>query len=443
MTENYKRTNFQLILRVLYEVVSIILRIFALHNMTKHSTFYKHFVFINCTRRYNAHTKSGNQTKLSDDYLCYINLIDMNKTTPKNMVIRRLPYTRMLKSEMANYAENIMSIVESHHPDSAIINPLLEVLLAKKPKIEKLRLSYGVDVDRLKIDKLKRQMMLTISIFKLNVKMLSSSNEELDMHVLQNAINKHLCYLNRCRNDKELNQKIAGFLDLMDSNTKLVAVLDEFDLLDDANKIKSAHNLLNDAVNKRVNKLSKRPNISTKQIIKDLFDAIDNLFKGLEVAQVINSITVTEADFAPLISELSQLSDMYYNSFSIRKANNKRKLEKEQQSDSVIKKVVDNEIVDESENIYQETVTLEETTVEEPTTAIISISNNDKKENPLQEYEASIKELDVALGKAPAIPPEGGNLLLCACSLPNTKWFNVNSNGLQARDVVHQKNSKI
>ena len=394
--------------------------------MTKHSTFYKHFVFINCTRRYNAHTKSENQTKLSDDYLCYINLIDMNKTTPKNMVIRRLPYTRMLKSEMANYAENIMSIVESHHPDSAIINPLLEVLLAKKPKIEKLRLSYGVDVDRLKIDKLKRQMMLTISIFKLNVKMLSSSNEELDMHVVQNAINKHLCYLNRCRNDKELNQKIAGFLDLMDSNTKLVAVLDEFDLLDDANKIKSAHNLLNDAVNKRVNKLSKRPNISTKQIIKDLFDAIDNLFKGLEVAQVINSITVTEADFAPLISELSQLSDMYYNSFSIRKANNKRKLEKEQQDDSVIM-----EVINESVNVDKETVIEEKLAIEEPTTAMISSSNKDKSEVSLHEYEASIKELDVALGKASAIPSGEGEVLLRTCDLPTIKRLDVNSQCLQ------------
>ena len=351
----------------------------------------------------------------------------MNKTTPKNMVIRRLPYTRMLKSEMANYAENIMSIVESHHPDSAIINPLSEVLLAKKPKIEKLRLSYGVDVERLKIDKLKRQMMLTISIFKLNVKMLSSSNEELDMHVLQNAINKHLCYLNRCRNDKELNQKIAGFLDLMDSNTKLVAVLDEFDLLDDANKIKSAHNLLNDAVNKRVNKLSKRPNISTKQIIKDLFDAIDNLFKGLEVAQVINSITVTEADFAPLISELSQLSDMYYNSFSIRKANNKRKLEKEQQDDSVIM-----EVINESVNVDKETVIEEKLAIEEPTTAMISSSNKDKSEVSLHEYEASIKELDIALGKASAnIPPRGGKQLLRTGDLSTPKWLNMNSQRLQ------------
>ena len=305
-----------------------------------------------------------------------------------------------------------MSIVESHHPDSAIINPLLEFLLAKKPEIEMLRLSYGIDVERLKIDKLKRQMMLTISIFKLNVKMLSNSNDELDMHVVQNAINKHFCYLNRCRNDKELNQKIAGFLDLMDSNIKLAAAMDEFDLMDDVTKIKIAHSLFNQGTNKRVAKLSKRPNISTKNIIKDLFDAIDNLFKGLEVAQVLNSITVTEADFSPLICELSQLSDMYYKSFSIRKANNKRKFEKKQQSGSVINEVVDNEMIDESENVAEETAVEEETSVKEPTTAMISMTKKDENKFPLQVYEASIEEWDVGLGKARTFTPAGGKLPL-------------------------------
>ena len=255
-------------------------------------------------------------------------------------------------------------------------------------------------------------MMLTISIFKLNVKMLSSSNEELDLHIIQNAINKHFCYLNRCRNDKELNQKIAGFLDLMDSNIKLAAEMDEFDLMDDVNKIKSAHNLFNQASKKRVNKLSKRPIISTKNIIKDLFDAIDNLLKGVEVAQVINTITITEGDFSQLINELSQLSEMYYKSFSIRKANNKRKFEKKQQSGSFINEVVDNEMIDELGNIAEKTAIEEKPTVKEPTTAMISMSNKDENEFPLQVYEASIEELDVGLSKAPAFPPGGGELPL-------------------------------
>lgn len=346
----------------------------------------------------------------------------MTKTTPENLLIRRLPYTRMLKSEMANYAENIVSIVESHNADSAIINPLLGLLLAKKPEIEMLRLSYGVDVERLKIDKIKQQMMLIISMFKLKVRMLSNSNLELDVHVIQNAINNHFCYLNRCRNDKELNQKIAGFLDLMDANIELVAALDEFNLMGDINQIKIVHNLFNDATNKRVNLLSKRPHIPTKNIIKDLFNAIDTLFKGVEVAQVINSISVTGADFTPLISELSQLSDMYYKSFSIRKANNKRKFEKKQQNDSVV-----NEVPIQPEHDAAK----EASTPEEKFTAMSSMSNEhedtlQKREDTLQEHEASFKELDVPLGKHPTI--KLGKATTINSSMPTNTIMNSKDN---------------
>ena len=183
----------------------------------------------------------------------------------------------------------------------------------------------------------------------------------------------------------------------MDSNIELDAALVEFNLMDDVNNIKKAHNLFNDAISKRINLLSKRPNISTKNIIKDLFNAIDNLFKGVEVAQVINSISVTEIDFSPLINELSQLSDMYYKSFSIRKANNKRKFEKKQQNNSVV-----NEVPSESENVAEE-----ETSIDEEFTAMSSLmssmSNKDETDDSLQVYQSSIKELDVALGKSPTI----------------------------------------
>ena len=96
--------------------------------------------------------------------------------------------------------------------------------------------------------------------------------------------------------------------------------------------------MFNEVSKQRVKLLAKRPKISTKKIIKELFDVIDNLFKGIEIAQVINSIPTAGAesheDLTSLVDELKQLSDMYYKSFSLRKANNKRKFEKKHQNDS-------------------------------------------------------------------------------------------------------------
>lgn len=311
----------------------------------------------------------------------------MNTTTIQSTKIKRLPYTRILKSEMADYADKIISIVESHNTESAIINPLLGVLLAKQPDIAMLRLSYGVDTERLRADKLKGLMKLTISSFKLNVRMLSLSNQAFDLHVVQNAINSHLRYLNRCKNDKELNQKIAGFIDLMHSDKAFATAVDEFNLREDINRVKSVHKLFNEASEKRVNLLAKRPHFSTQAIIKELFEVIDNLFKGIEVAQVINSISATDTaenlvDLTPLINELKQLSDMYYKSYSIRKANNKRKFEKKQTVDTDL------------ENSLE---------VENATVLESKAKSSIEDYHPSEVYEASIGLMNIPKGKVSAI----------------------------------------
>ena len=264
--------------------------------------------------------------------------------TKGNQEIRRLPSSRMLKSEVAEYADRTISIVRAYGPESLLVNPVFNLLLAKEPEIEILRLSYGVDTERLRTNKLKAEMMLAISAFKLNVRRLNRSNLELDLHVIQNAINSHLRYLNRCRNDKELNQKVTGFLEVAKTNERFAEALDEFDLTVDYLDLQTAHEAFNEASRKRVKLLSERPNISTQAIVKSVIGAIDNLLKTIEVAHLINTVSETETDiepdtledFSPLINELEQLSNMFYRSISIRDANNKRKanMDKTEDSDS-------------------------------------------------------------------------------------------------------------
>lgn len=331
----------------------------------------------------------------------------MNKTTNKNILIRRLPYTRMLKFEMADYAEEIIGIVERHNPNSAIIKPLFGLLLAQKPELAMLRLSYGIDIERLRKDKLKGLMMLTISTFKLNVRVLSKSIHEADMHVVESAIDNYLCYFKRCKNEVELNQKIAGFIDHADSNRMFAVAVAKFNLMGDINKIKRAHTLYNEAARKRVKMLSKRPKKSTKDIIKELFYTIDNLFKGIEIAQVIHSIAdaegnndlgakgdLAEVDFAPLINELRQLSDMYYKSFSIRKANNKRKFEKKLTHVSAI-----NDMANASERVADG----EGFAKEEAAT----LARN-AEYHPSVVYAATIKKMNMPAGQSSAVKLKAG-----------------------------------
>lgn len=262
------------------------------------------------------------------------------ENTNFSLGIKRLPYSRMLKSEMADFVEKTIAIVESQNLASVLIAPMFERLSGKEADIKLLRLDYGIDTERLRVNKLKSKMMLIISAFKLKVRLLSKSNPELDMHVIQNAINKHLRYLNKCRNDKELSQKIAGFFDKLLSDEELGAALADFDLMEEVDTMQSIFSQVERASNTRVRLLSQRPMIATKEIVKGMTEAVDNLFKGIEVGHLLSGVPGGDelgdpVDYVPLIDELNQLSEMFSISISIRDANNKRKalLEEEDETD--------------------------------------------------------------------------------------------------------------
>ena len=250
-----------------------------------------------------------------------------------NLKIKRLPYSRLLKSEMADYVEKTIEIVESHEIESELINPMFVQLGAKGPDIKLLRLSYGIDTQRLRVSKLKAKMMLIISGLKLKVRLLSKSNPELDMHVIENAINTHLRHLDKCKNDKALSQKIAGFFDVANSDPDLQTALDDFELIGQVDAMTSIYNEVEEATKKRVRLLSQRPIVSTKELVDGMSKAVDNLFQSIEVANMLSIVTEVpeggvKLDLEPLIDELSQLSEMYARSISIREANNKRKANK-------------------------------------------------------------------------------------------------------------------
>ena len=252
--------------------------------------------------------------------------------------IKRLPYSQMLKSEVADYVEKTIAIVENHDLESPLITPMFEKVRAKEADIKLLRLCYGIDTERLRVNKVKSKMMLVFSAFKIKVKLISKSNPELDMHPIQNAINKHLSLLHKTKNDKQLTQKVAGFFDLLNENEELSTALNDFDLTSEVDSMKAIFAQMERATKKRVALLSQRPKVSTRAIVNGMREAVDNLFKGIEVANMVGTLPDGEEpgepiEVVPLIDELNQLSDMYSRSISIRVANNKRKAKGEDETE--------------------------------------------------------------------------------------------------------------
>lgn len=252
--------------------------------------------------------------------------------------IRRVPYSRLAKSEMADYAEKATNIVDKYEPSAAQFYPLFEELYAKKRDIHLLRLDYGIDAERLRANKLKEKLNLTISAFKLKVRMIGKSMPDLDMHVLVNPINTHLRRLDKCRNNNVYNQRIGGFFDLFDTSAELQGAVSEHNLTQEVDDMTAAYMEFNESWNKRIKLLSERPVFETKTLIKGLVQSINNLFDAIEVDYHIGTFAVgepgaegeDEVDHVALIDELSQHAEMVRRSIAIREANNKRKANGEQ-----------------------------------------------------------------------------------------------------------------
>ena len=262
-----------------------------------------------------------------------------NATTNTNLQIIRVPQSRLLKKEMADYAEMTMGIVMNHSHHTSMFSALYDKLVAKKHYIEILRLDYGIDSDRFRISEKKNKLLLNIGVFNSSVNLLIKDHPDSNFHPLINGLNKHFRYLYRERNDKSLTQKVSGFFDLIETNEEVQALITKLELLDDVVLIDGLLHQFIKAVENRISKLAKRPNIKTQTLIRGLATSIENLHKAIEVAYLLSLSADDDADpdaadtvdYETLIGELNELNASYNRSINIRMHNNRRKAEQKKQ----------------------------------------------------------------------------------------------------------------
>ena len=247
-----------------------------------------------------------------------------------NLGINRVSYSRMLKAEVAEFANKTIGIAQKYQTEEFLIGPVLGQLLATKPEIELLGVKYGIDPMRQEIDNLKSQMMLTVSTLKLKVKLMSKSKNDAELRLVSSFIDTYLRYFDKSKNDKDLNQKIIGFVNAIDTEERLAEALSKHSLIPEVNNIKLANVDLEMAWSRRVSLLANRPKVETRIVMNTVNTAVDTLFKAIEVGHLMNP----EQDFTALADELNQLSIMFNRSISIRRANNQRKNSKDKDGNS-------------------------------------------------------------------------------------------------------------
>ena len=260
----------------------------------------------------------------------------------KNQIkeVDRLPFSRLLKSEVAQFTNRLIAIVGSHNPEVLLIEPVFNLLKAQIQNVNILNIRYGVDPTRLELKPLREHMVLQTSAIKLRLRMLSKLSNDNELKIIKTAVDGHLLYLNASRNDKELDSRIYGFIDKVSTDTEFANALEKHDFIPLINKLDIAMDEVQMVESKRVKLLSQRPETRTSLIIKEIANAVENLFKDIEVSQLRNP----ELDYAPLVNEVNRLINQFRVSLNIRDAANKRKAENE--NGDTTKDESENEVLD-------------------------------------------------------------------------------------------------
>lgn len=237
------------------------------------------------------------------------------------LVILRVSNSRLLKLEVPELAENVIGIVSNHDPELLQIEAVFDLLVNKQSEISKLKAPYGVDPIRWEQQLLHEKLRLDVGAIKLHLKMLRKTNDKKDLHLVETVINRYFTYLYKNKNDKEVNQRVEGFLDDVKTDEEVSTAFNELGFTTHVDTLTASLSKVRRVSSKRVSKLAQRPGEATSELTKSVLDSIEDLFKEIEVAQLRNP----EADYVPLVNELNVLMYKYKESINLRQKFNERK----------------------------------------------------------------------------------------------------------------------
>ncbi len=250
----------------------------------------------------------------------------------QNLKISRIPFSNMLKSEVSELAKKTIGIVQNHDPELLLLENILDKLEDLMPDVEKMSFSYGIDPKRQKIQTKRSLLMLTISGLKLEAKKLEKLGIDDDLQLIMSFINGNLRSLYKTKNDKELSQRVNGFLHAVESDQPLAEAMEAKGLMKHLDDIKIIFREYKIVLAKRVSLLAERPKYDTQLVINNIAEALENLLKTIEVFQMSNPLL----DYTELIDELNQQARMYRRSINLRLANNRRRLEAKKEGETDI-----------------------------------------------------------------------------------------------------------
>lgn len=237
-----------------------------------------------------------------------------------------IPYSRLLKLEVQNLAQEVVRVVEKHNPEELQLKPMHDLLVAKTPVIDELEVQYRGHPITKKLNRLRAERTVHVGAINFELKKVTrldvtGNNDE--VITLENAIKRFLDKLSESKNEKVMLQKLQQFVLQLEKDGVLSSAMRSLGFIV---LLENLELVLVDTIgllNARTASISTRPKVKTSLLKKTVVSSLTNMFEEIMLQQLKNP----ELDYGVLIDELNQTLKEFAVLINIRKANNEKKAE--------------------------------------------------------------------------------------------------------------------
>ena len=242
------------------------------------------------------------------------------------MILKTVPYTRMLRLEIAAFAEDVISVIEINDPESLNIDKVYNMLVDQQSNLDLLAEEYGSHPITQQLHPVRRKFIRYVRsiVYRMNLVVFEDANNfSTDVLEAQAVTKDYLYRLDLCRSEREKIGRVTGFLQMIDDNTEIKAAFTKFQLMGDIELLRKAHSKLKSLLHRRIQSISENPHIKMRELTAPVIKALKNMFKQVEIAVLIND----GPEYEDLFYQLNQTITDYKNMVNRRLLHNKRKRE--------------------------------------------------------------------------------------------------------------------
>lgn len=223
--------------------------------------------------------------------------------------INRVPVSAIRVLEYPEFANAVVEIVEKHNPDTLKIQGVTNLLKEQLLEVDKISVKGGSHPMTKELINLRSNRDKTLgailSLMQGYKKALVTSLVEAG-NVALPFLDKFLSKIHQDSNFVK-NKKIDLMFAEMDGNTDLEAAMQTLGFTILLDELKSILLAIRATQNNRRKVRSETPRVLSRKAILNATTAMNNLFKTIEINQLVEQ----NVDYTPLVSELNQMLSEY------------------------------------------------------------------------------------------------------------------------------------